>query len=57
MVETELPELDGVEVEYGDHTWELTGMVDVRGTGESLEVNAKQADDVRGNEVDLRFWD
>ena len=30
MVETEWPELGGVEVEYGDHTWELTGMVDVR---------------------------
>lgn len=55
MVETEWPELRGVEVEYGDHTLELTGMVDVRGTGESLEVNAKQIGDVRGNEVGLRF--
>ncbi|MEF8807566.1 hypothetical protein [Natronomonas sp.] len=55
MVETEWPELGGKQLQYGDHTWELTGTVEVQGTGDSVAVRARRADDVRGEEVDLRF--
>ena len=55
MVETQWPELAGKRVRYGDHTWELTGLVDVRGTGDVLEVEATQVDDVRRGSATLRF--
>lgn len=55
MVELQWPELGGKEVRYADHTWELTGSVVVRQTGELLEVEAVQVDDVRHGRVSLRF--
>lgn len=55
MVETQWPELAGKEVRYHDHTWELTGRVDVRGTGEVLAVEARQADGVGHDAATLRF--
>ncbi|MCU4750675.1 hypothetical protein OB919_01555 [Halobacteria archaeon AArc-curdl1] len=55
MVETEWPELAGTELEYGDHTWELTGAVEVNVTGEAISVGAKQVDDVRQKTATLRF--
>ncbi len=55
MVETEWPELGGTEVQYGDHTWELTGTVDVGNTGDALAVEAKQVNDVRQRRATLRF--
>ena len=55
MTEQEWPELGGKELRYDDHTWELTGTVDVRGTGEVLEAEARQSDDVRHRIATLRF--
>lgn len=55
MVETEWPELGGKTVTYHDHTWELTGSVDVQDTGELLAVEAKQVDDVKQPAGTLRF--
>ncbi|MFD1562641.1 hypothetical protein ACFR99_03625 [Haloarchaeobius amylolyticus] len=55
MVETEWLELGGTEVQYGDHTWELTGTVDISQTGDMLAVEAKQVDDVRQRTAVLRF--
>lgn len=55
MAKTRWTELGGKELRYGDHTWELTGMVDVRGTGEVLEVEAKRVDDIRHDTATLRF--
>jgi hypothetical protein len=55
MVETRWPGLDGTELQYGKHRWELTGAVDVRGTGDLLEVEAAQVDDVRRGKAALRF--
>lgn len=55
MVEITLPALAGQEVRYDDHTWELTGSVDVRGTGDHLLVEAEEVDDVRGRTGQLRF--
>lgn len=55
MVETRWPDVCGEQVRYSDHTWELTRMVDVRGTGELLEVEATQVDGVRHGTAILRF--
>lgn len=55
MVEANWPDLRGKELRYGDETWELTGAVNVRGSGESLEVSAKQLDDVKGSTATIRF--
>ncbi|ELZ17466.1 hypothetical protein [Natrinema limicola] len=55
MDETQWPELSGTELQYGDHTWELTGTVDVGNTGTMLAVEAKQVDDVRQPKAVLRF--
>ncbi|WP_132057056.1 hypothetical protein [Halorussus amylolyticus] len=55
MVETHWGDIAGREVRYTDHTWELTGNVGVRNSGESLAVEAKQADDVRGETATLHF--
>lgn len=55
MVETRWPELGGKQLRYIDHTWKLTGMVDVQGTGETLAVEATQVDDVRHGKAILRF--
>lgn len=55
MVEITLPVLAGKEVRYGDDTWELTGVVEVGGTGEYLEAEAEQVDDVRHRTARLHF--
>lgn len=55
MVEAHWPDLSGTELRYSDKTWELTGMVTVRGSGESLRVGAKQVDDVRHSDATLQF--
>lgn len=55
MVETHWDDLRGREVRYRDHTWELTGEVEVRNGGESLAVTATQVDDVRHSTADLHF--
>lgn len=55
MVEAEWPNLDGTTVEYGDRTWELTGTVTVKNTGEVLGVEAKRVDDVSQPTATLRF--
>jgi len=55
MVETEWPKLGGTKLQYSDHTWELTGTVEIAETGDVLAVEAKQVDDVRGRKANLRF--
>jgi len=55
MVEISLVAIGGKEVRYDDGTWELTGDVDVVGTGEHIQAEAKQVDDVRGRRARLRF--
>lgn len=55
MVEQTWPELGGKQLRYADGTWELTGTVDVRGTGEMLAVEVRRVDDIRGGGADLRF--
>ena len=55
MVEQEWPELGGKQVRFADHTWELSGTVDVRGTGEVIEAEAQQVDDVKRERARLRF--
>ena len=55
MVESTWPELGGKELRYLDHGWELTGTVDVRRNGETLAVEARQTDDVRGRTGRLFF--
>lgn len=55
MAETHWDDIRGSEVRYTDHTWELTGDVDIRERGELLVVEATQSDDVRGRTAFLHF--
>jgi hypothetical protein len=55
MVEAHWEDLRGKELRYRDHTWELTGDVDVRESGELLAVEARQTDDVRHGTAHLYF--
>lgn len=55
MVEDSWHELGGTQIRYGDSTWELTGEVTVRGTGEGLGVEARQVHDVRHRKATLQF--
>ena len=55
MVESVWSDLGGKQVRYRDHTWELTGNVDVRERGELLAVEARQTDDVARPTATLRF--
>ena len=55
MVESRWAELGGKELRFAGHAWELTGVVEVKGTGAVLEVEARQADDVRHGRATLRF--
>lgn len=55
MVEDRWPELAGRTLRYADHSWELSGTVDVRATGERLAVEARQVDDVRRRRATLQF--
>lgn len=55
MSETRWPEIGGKELRYADHTWELTGTVDVRASGETLHVEARAVDGVKHRTAILRF--
>ena len=55
MEETRWEELRGKEIRYSDRTWELTGDVDVRESGELLAVEARRVDDVRHETATLYF--
>lgn len=55
MVESHWEDLRGKELRYRDHTWELTGDINVRESGELLAVEARQVDDVRHGTVTLYF--
>ena len=55
MVETHWEDLRGKELRYLDHTWALTGDVDVRDSGDLLAVEATQVDDVRRERATLYF--
>lgn len=55
MVETEWPELAGVELRYLDRTWQLTGTVDVVQNGELLAVEVTRVDGVRHEGATLYF--
>lgn len=55
MVESDWPELGGKTLRFRDNTWELTGTVDVRQTGDVLAVEARQVDDVRRGRATLFF--
>lgn len=47
MVDVHWDTLREKQLRYRDHTWTLTGDVEVRNSGEHLAVAARQADDVR----------
>ena len=55
MVEFHWADLEGREVRYRDHTWELTGDLEIFDSGEQIAVDATQADDVRHGAVKLHF--
>ena len=55
MVESEWPELAGAELRYLDHTWRLTGTVDVMQNGDLLGVDATRVDGVRHEGATLFF--
>jgi hypothetical protein len=55
MVDARWEDLRGTELRYDDHTWELTGEVELRETGELLRVRARQVDGVRGRTATLQF--
>lgn len=55
MVETRWPELAGETIEYADRQWELTGGIAIQNTGELLEAEAKQVNDVRAGRATLHF--
>lgn len=55
MVEVQWEGIRDEELRYQDHTWELTGEVDVRQTGERLRARARRADGVRRETGSLLF--
>lgn len=55
MVETRWPELEGEVLQYAGRQWKLTGDLAIRSTGELLEVEAKQVNDVRQGRTTLHF--
>lgn len=55
MVEAHWEGVRGEELRFSDDTWELTGDVDVRGSGELVHARAKQVDSVKHGEADLQF--
>jgi hypothetical protein len=55
MVETHWEDIRGAELRYDDHTWELTGDVDVAENGRLLGVTARQTDGVRHETARLYF--
>lgn len=55
MAKSTWPDLQEKRLRYDDRTWELTGDVDVRNSGELLAVEARQTDDVRHGRATLHF--
>jgi len=55
MVDAHWEDVRGKELRYGDHTWELTGDVEVLDTGKVIEARARRADGVRHEDATLRF--
>lgn len=55
MVDTHWDDLRGEHLRYSDRTWELTGDLAVRDTGQVLAVEARQVDDVRHGTARLFF--
>jgi len=55
MVETQWETLAGTELRYDDRTWSLTGDVELRGTGELVDLRARRVDGTRGERATLRF--
>lgn len=55
MDESGWPELADTELRYLDHTWRLTGSVDVLNNGELLAVDATRVDGVRHEGATLYF--
>jgi hypothetical protein len=55
MVESHWDTLRNEEVHYRNHTWALTGDVEVLESGELLAVEARQTDDVRHGTATLYF--
>lgn len=55
MADAQWEDVRGEELRYRDDTWELTGEVDVRGTGDSLRARARQVHDVKHQHATLQF--
>lgn len=55
MVDARWEDVRGEELRYHDHTWELTGEVDVRGAGDRLRACARQVDGVQHGTASLQF--
>lgn len=55
MAETRWEDVRGEELRYQDHTWELTGEVDLRGTGERIRARARRVDGVKHEHATLLF--
>lgn len=55
MVETHWEELAGEQLRYGDRSWELTGDVELKGSGEQIALRARRADSVTHDDASLTF--
>jgi hypothetical protein len=55
MVETHWEDVRGKRLRYHDHTWELTGDLDVLNEGNVLALVATRVDGVRGEDARLYF--
>ncbi|WP_277554051.1 hypothetical protein [Halobaculum limi] len=55
MIESQWDDIRGKEVRYHDHTWELSGDVEILESGESLGVEARAVDTDRHEPARLFF--
>lgn len=55
MADARWEDVRGKELRYQDRTWELTGEVDLRGTGERILVRARRVDGVKHEHATLLF--
>ena len=55
MADAQWEDVRGEELRYRDDTWELTGEVDVRGSGDRLRARARQVHDVKHGHAALQF--
>lgn len=55
MPDVHWDDLRGRELRYQGHTWELTGDLAIRQTGELLAVDVKQADESKREKATLYF--